>query len=111
MTLYIDANLPPSLASWLKEKFNIDSFSFDHMTWRFSEDEEIFKKLRTIPDSVVLTKDEDFLNLLDAHGPPPKIIWITIGNTSNSNLREVLLRQFKEAIALLQENNLVEISG
>lgn len=111
MTLFIDANLPPSLAPWLKEKFNIESFSFDHMTWRFSEDHEIFNKLNSIPDSVVLTKDEDFINLLDAHGPPPKIIWITIGNTSNQSLRTVFTRQLEEAITLLQENNFVEIAG
>ncbi len=111
MTLYIDANLPPSLAPWLKEKFNIDSFSFDQMMWRFSEDHEIFMNLQKNDDSIVVTKDEDFINLLDAHGAPPKIIWVTIGNTSNQNLRTVFLRQFKEAISLLKDNDLVEISG
>lgn len=30
-----------------------------------------------------MSKDSDFLNLLDRHGPPLKIIWVTCGNTSN----------------------------
>ena len=111
MTLYVDANLPPSIAPWLKENFSINSFSFDHMGWRFSEDHEIFRLLQKISDSIVLTKDEDFVSLLEAYQAPPKIIWITVGNTSNQNLRSIFSKQLNEAVLLLKENDLVEISG
>jgi len=41
---------------------------------------------------VVMTKDSDFVNLLEKYGPPPKLIWTTSGNTSNKTLKEILKR-------------------
>jgi len=32
---------------------------------------------------ILVTKDKDFYHLLNTLGPPPKIVWITIGNSSN----------------------------
>lgn len=61
--------------------------------------------------SVILTKDIDFILLLERLGPPPQIIWLTCGNTSNRNLRALLLKHFPSAKALLQGGEpLIEIS-
>ena len=58
-----------------------------------------------------MTKDSDFLVLLDKFGPPPQILWITCGNTSNPRLKEVLRTSFPRAVdLLLQGERLVEIS-
>ena len=32
---------------------------------------------------IVLTKDSDFVQLLERRGPPPQVVWLTCGNTSN----------------------------
>jgi predicted nuclease of predicted toxin-antitoxin system len=48
-------------------------------------DIEIFHAARRVSADVV-TKDMDFVLLSERHGPPPKIVWITIGNTSNRQL-------------------------
>ncbi len=61
-------------------------------------------------DAIVLTKDEDFIGLLKKHKAPPKIIWLTCGNTSNKRLKEILSSKLNEALELLQANDLVEIS-
>jgi predicted nuclease of predicted toxin-antitoxin system len=37
-----------------------------------------------------MTKDSDFVDLVERLGPPPQIIWLTCGNTSNLRLREIL---------------------
>ena len=37
-----------------------------------------------------MTKDSDFVLLLDKLGAPPQVIWVTCGNTSNARLKEVL---------------------
>ncbi len=59
----------------------------------------------------MLTKDSDFRVLLERMGPPPSIIWITCGNTSNIRLREILEPALLEALKLLnQGETLVEIS-
>lgn len=58
-----------------------------------------------------MTKDEDFVSLLEQKGPPPKIIWITCGNTSNAYLKDLFLELLSQAIQLLERESLVEISG
>lgn len=58
-----------------------------------------------------MTKDSDFLLLLDRLGPPPQILWITCGNTSNAHLKEILKGSLSRALDLLQQGErLVEIS-
>ena len=57
-----------------------------------------------------MTKDRDFPDLVERYGPPPKGIWVTMGNTSNARLREVLGSLFPNALALLERGEaLVEI--
>jgi len=61
---------------------------------------------------VVLTKDRDFVDLLRRHGVPPRVIWVTCGNTSNREMREVLGRTFLKACELLTSGEaMVEIKG
>lgn len=48
-----------------------------------------------------MTKDSDFVRLLDRFGPPPRVIWITCGNTSNDNLRKILERSLPTALEIL----------
>ena len=75
----------------------------------FAEDEEIFLAAKKVAD-IVLTKDSDFVELLERHGPPPKVIWLTCGNTSDAALREIFSANFQEALRLLNSgNDLVEI--
>ena len=50
-----------------------------------------------------MTKDRDFLHLLFEQGPPPQVIWLRVGNSSNQALQAVLLRTLKEAVASFRE--------
>jgi predicted nuclease of predicted toxin-antitoxin system len=77
--------------------------------YRDAEDPEIFRAAREA-GAVVMTKDSDFLDLLEQHGPPPQVLWVTLGNTSNARMRVVLERNFLRAATLLQSGEaLVEI--
>ncbi len=59
-----------------------------------------------------MTNDSDFVFLLEKFGSPPKVIWIRCGNTSNERLQEILSRQLKTALELLESgDDLVEIRG
>jgi predicted nuclease of predicted toxin-antitoxin system len=63
-------------------------------------------------DAVVMTKDRDFVLLLDRFGPPPRIIWLTCGNTSNEKLKEILNQTLVEAISLIESGEeIVEITA
>ena len=57
-----------------------------------------------------MTKDSDFLILLDEIGPPPQILWINCGNTSNKFLKEILKQILPDALNLLKQGEpVVEI--
>ena len=108
--IWVDAQLSPHLAPWLTERFGIEAYSVRRLGYRDATDEAIFAAARGA-DAVVMTKDRDFLNLLDAQGPPPRVIWITMGNTSNARMRAVLESVFPEALASLRQGEaMVEIT-
>lgn len=111
MTVWLDAHLSPGIARWLSETFDVTALPVRELGLRGAEDDEIFFAARKAAD-VVITKDIDFVNLLERHGSPPKIIWLTCGNTSDAALREILTAKFREALALLASGeNLVEIGS
>ena len=57
-------------------------------------------------------KDADSERLLAEQGPPPRVIWLTSGNTLNARVREVLNETLREALAVLDSGEaLVEIIG
>ncbi len=45
-----------------------------------------------------MTKDSDFVLLLDRLGAPPQVIWITCGNTSNARLKEILANNLPKGL-------------
>jgi predicted nuclease of predicted toxin-antitoxin system len=108
--LWVDAQLSPHLAPWLEKTFRIDTFSARRLGLHRAEDHEIFHAAREA-GAVVLTKDQDFVHLLEHLGPPPQVIWITCGNTSNAHLRTILSVTLTRALLLLEQGeSLVEIS-
>lgn len=72
---------------------------------------DIFWKAREA-DVIIMSKDYDFVRLIEFHGAPPKLIWVTCGNTSNARMCEILKSTLKQAIDLLRnKENVVEITG
>ena len=111
MTLWLDAQLSPGVARWLTETFGVTVLAVRDVGLREAEDEEIFFAARKAAD-VVITKDSDFVELLERHGVPPKIIWLTCGNIADAVLREIFSVNFQEALRLLEAGDeLVEIGS
>ncbi len=111
MTIWIDAQLSPSLASWITDTFGVSAQAVRDLGLREAKDFPIFKAARAA-NATVLTKDADFPHLLAQHGPPPKVLWLTCGNTSNQNLRRVLSSTLADALKLLNAGeSIVEITG
>lgn len=101
MIFWVDAQLPPSLAPWLTERFGVEASSRRFLGLRDAEDLEIFERARATGDVVVISKDSDFIELIAQRGVPPRLLWVTCGNLTNRRLREVFERLFVDAIALL----------
>ena len=109
MKIWIDAQLSPAISIWLAETFHIESVPLKELGLRDATDEEIFSRAKT-ENAIVMSKDVDFVNLQNRLGSPPQIIWVTLGNTSNTHLKRVLSLTLSSAIELLSSGeNLVEI--
>jgi len=111
MEVWLDANISPSISNWIRNQFDIRCFSMRDLGFRDSGDSIIFQAAKAKGDVVIISKDEDFCRLLINSKPPPKIIWLTFGNCSNAKMKDILEKDLKKALAYLEENDLVEISG
>lgn len=111
MTIWVDAQLSPFIALYINNNFtNFKAVSLRSLGLHFANDKEIFDKARNA-DVIIMSKDYDFVKLLRLAGPPPKLIWITSGNTSNSVMCNILNSALKTAIALLNNGEMmVEIN-
>jgi len=109
--IWIDAQLSPALAAWMSSNFDVEAIPVRDLGMRDSEDPEIFRAACDA-QAVVMTKDRDFLDLLERFGTPPQILWITSGNTSNARIRQILQAALADALELLRAGEpLVEISN
>lgn len=66
-------------------------------------DRDIFLQARGA-SAVIVTKDEDFANLVSTLGPPPQIIWVRVGNTRTLALLDRIGRQFEALIDRLRHD-------
>lgn len=96
MTFWIDAQLPPPLASWLTQRFSVTAMAVRDLGLRDATDEVIFRRAR-LAEVVVISKDGDFVEMVTRHGAPPQLLWVTCGNLSNQRLRQVFEALFKKA--------------
>lgn len=109
MDIWIDAQLSPAIAAWLTENFAVNARAVRDLGLREAADRAIFLAARGA-SVAVMTKDSDFVRLLEELGPPPQVIWLTCGNTSNARLKQILTSPLPQAIRLLESGEpLVEI--
>lgn len=111
MTIWIDAQLSPAIAKWIAENFPVTAVALREIGLRDASDRQIFSAAQQA-GTVVMTKDSDFVELINRLGSPPQVIWLTCGNTSNVRLKQILSTTLLQAIQLLQAGEpLVEINA
>ncbi len=102
MKLLLDQNLSRFLVGSLSEPFpgsaHVTALGLDTAT-----DREVWQFARE-HDYVLVSKDADFTDLAFVHGPPPKVVWLRIGNASTTEVRNVLMRA-ADAVAAFVEND------
>jgi predicted nuclease of predicted toxin-antitoxin system len=109
MVIWIDAQLSPAIAPWLAGNFSLSASALRDLGLRDATDRAIFVAARSAA-AVVMTKDSDLVKLLEELGPPPQVIWLTCGNTSNARLKQILTKALQQAISILESGEpLVEI--
>lgn len=111
MTIWVDAHLSPAISIWISTTFGIRALALRDVGLRDAEDPDIFEAAKA-QEVIFMTKDSDFVDLVNRFGAPPQIIWLTCGNTSNARLQEILSATLLEALELLLAGEaLVEING
>jgi predicted nuclease of predicted toxin-antitoxin system len=111
MIIWIDAQLSPTIAVWIRNNLKVDAIAVRDLGLRDATDREIFMAARQVA-AVVMTKDNDFVQLVSIYGTPPQVIWLICGNTSNARLRSILEKTLAQAIAILVTGEkIVEIHG
>jgi predicted nuclease of predicted toxin-antitoxin system len=81
----VDAQLPPTLAHWLREAGH-EAAHVEDVGLRDSDDNAIWAHaLQT--GAIVVTKDEDFAARSAQFETAPVIVWLRVGNTTNRVLR------------------------
>lgn len=107
--VWVDAQLPPALARWLRDLGESQAIHVAELGLLQAEDPDIFAEGRQA-NAVVLTKDSDFVQLLELRGPPPRVVWVTCGNCANPVLKDLFVRNWSRAKELLEAGEtLVEI--
>ncbi|MFC2130527.1 DUF5615 family PIN-like protein [Bacteroidota bacterium] len=110
MKIWLDAQLSPLIAKWIRDEFQIEITPLRDLALRNTPDREIFFQAKQY-NAMIMTKDHDFIDLISQYGSPPQILLLTCGNTSNKNLKVILKHSFKMALKHIQNGeSIVEIS-
>lgn len=111
MTIWLDAQLSPVLANWIRATFNETCFPIRDRSDPNVADEILFLRAKKEAD-LLITKDVDMVQLLHRHGPPPKIVWLRMGNTSNTRLKDLFAQRWPDIMAMTSANEpLIELVG
>jgi predicted nuclease of predicted toxin-antitoxin system len=107
--IWLDAHLSPSIARWIAENFGGECASVRDLGLRDALDPPIFAAARAAGASV-MTKDADFAKMVERFGPPPRVIWLRCGNTSNAALKDLLVRELPACLVRLADgDSIVEL--
>jgi predicted nuclease of predicted toxin-antitoxin system len=91
MKILLDANISWKLIELIKPAFP-DCLHADHIGLAFpAKDIEIWHYAKE-NNCIIITKDSDFVSLLEINGYPPKIILLKTGNCKNNALAEVIIK-------------------
>ncbi len=96
MKLLFDENLSPKLVSLLTNEFP-DSNHVEPLTLRGSTDTTLWE-LAKEQNYITVSKDNDFRQRVFLLGPPPKVIWLSVGNAGTS----AIAKSLKENVAGIQ---------
>ena len=108
MKFLVDAQLPPSLARWLREAGH-EAEHVEDVGLREGSDGAIWAHALQ-SRAIIVTKDEDFAARSALAATAPVIVWLRIGNTTNRALRAWIEPRFSGITSLLeQRSRLVEV--
>lgn len=109
MKLLLDANLSWRLTVKLKAYFS-DCVHVEQVRSTPMKDLEIWRYALE-NNYMIITNDEDFLNLVNLKGFPPKVVLLRTGNQSNNYILQVLMSHKDDIVSFArgEQHGLLEI--
>lgn len=98
MTFLIDAQLPPALVHWLRERGHTAEHVAD-VGLSDAEDVDLWNRAAQ-EDAIIVTKDADFAERAARDNSGPVILWLRIGNSTNRALMQWLTPRWAEIAEL-----------
>ena len=93
----------------MRETLSVECVPVRDLALQCASDREIFNAARDA-QVAVMTKDADFVELLDQFGQPPQVILVTCGNTSNVRLRRLITVAWPAILPMLERGEaLIEL--
>jgi len=109
MKLLIDAHLPKRLANQLREIGHDVKHTLDLVLKNQTPDHEI-NTLSLQESRIVVTKDSDFVNSFFAQNKPYKLLLISTGNISNSELEHLFFTNIATISTGFSEYRFIELN-
>ena len=108
MKFLVDAQLPPTLARWIASQGHQAAHVFD-LGLHTTDDPEIWGRAQA-EGTVIVSKDEDFVDHWLMSAEPVQLVWIRKGNCSNRALLAWLEPLWNDAVKRLEQGEkLVEL--
>ena len=89
MKLLLDENISSKLVKFLNSDFP-DSTHIDFLKIQGTTDTNIWE-LAQDKSYIIVSKDNDFRQRSFLFGVPPKVIWLSVGNSGTQLIKELLL--------------------
>jgi predicted nuclease of predicted toxin-antitoxin system len=104
--ILIDENLSWRLAAPLSHHFP-GTVALVHVPalGASTKDRDVFGYARTAGLAAVMTKDDDFVEMVRRFGPPPRVIHVTLPNSDLKTAREFLLARVAQIRAFLERGS------
>lgn len=101
MNFIVDAHLPPDLARWLEQGGHAARHVFD-LGMQATDDRRIWEEARR-RGAVVISKDEDFVDLWLRGDGTVSLVWVRKGNCSSRALLDWIAPLWPEALRRLEQ--------
>jgi predicted nuclease of predicted toxin-antitoxin system len=104
----VDAQLPPALARWIAERGHQAVHVYD-VSLHTANDPTIWRRAEA-DRSIIITKDEDFVDRWLLSDRPVSLVWIRKGNCSNRALLAWLEPLWPDTVKRLEQGEkLIEL--
>ncbi len=108
MRFVVDAQLPKSLAAFLREQGHDAIHTSELPKGNETTDIEI-NQLSLTEKRIVISKDGDFFNSFSGTKEPHKLLYVRTGNISNARLIDLFRKNIQTIVDELAEKDIVEI--